>query len=199
VRVKSFGRPWLTSTLNKRLTGDTNSYAASCVQMGLKSMTLALAMVSSQPSTVFAGPEAMTPNVDEIQQLLKANGTEELAAQLGPLAAQQVRLDLHRNNPSLAARADAVVTEIVVAYVRQAAERDHLVERLIPIYAKFLTKDDVRRITEFYRSPVGRKLVSVTPAISLESAKVGQEWMQSILPGLQAELLSRLRKENLIQ
>lgn len=52
---------------------------------------------------------------------------------------------------------------------------------------------------DFYRSPAGRKLASAMPAISLESATVGQQWMESVLPGLQAELLSRLRSEKLIE
>lgn len=80
-----------------------------------------------------------------------------------------------------------------MSYLREHAEQDHVADRLVPIYAQYLTKDDVRRITEFYRSPVGRKLVSVTPEISLESAKVGTQWMESILPGLQSQLLTRLR------
>lgn len=148
---------------------------------------------------VFAEPASTAPTVDAIRALLQVNGNGEIATQVGPVVAQQLNLGLHRTNPNLSARADAVVTDVVVAYLRQAAERDHFSERLIPIYAKYLTKDDVQRITEFYRSPAGRKLVSVMPAISLEAASVGQQWMESILPGLQAQLLSRLRSEKLIE
>jgi hypothetical protein len=143
-------------------------------------------------------PEGVSPSANEVRQLLEANGMWDVAAQVGPVTVQQLSLALRRTNPSLPARADSVVADVVVSYLREHAERDHVADKLIPIYAKHLTKDDVRRITEFYRSPAGRKLAGVTPAISLESAKVGQEWMTSILPGLQSELLTRLRSEKLI-
>jgi hypothetical protein len=122
-------------------------------------------------------PGETAPTVDEVRQLLQANGMWDLGAQVGPVTAQQLSLVLHRTNPSLPARADSVVADVVVSYLRKRAEVDHVADRLIPIYAKYLTKSDVQRITEFYRSPAGRKLAGATPAISLESAKVGQEWM----------------------
>lgn len=161
---------------------------------------VALIIMACYPlAAPFAASEQPAPTATEVRELLQANGTGDLGAQVGPVAAQQLSIALHRANPALPARADAVVMDVVVSYLRRQAEHEHVAERLIPIYAKYLTKDDVRRITEFYRSPAGRKLVSVTPAISLESAKVGQEWMESILPGLQTELLSRLRSEKLIE
>ena len=160
----------------------------------------ALVIMVCYPLTArVAPPEQTAPTAAEVRELLQANGTGDLGAQVGPVAAQQLSIALHRTNPGLPASADHVVMDVVVSYLRQRAEQDHVAERLIPIYAKYLTKDDVRRLTEFYRSPAGRKLVNVTPAISLESAKVGQEWMESILPGLQTELLNRLKSENLIQ
>ncbi|HEY4340510.1 MAG TPA: DUF2059 domain-containing protein [Steroidobacteraceae bacterium] len=106
---------------------------------------------------------------------------------------------LHRVLPGFPQSGDAIVLDVVVNYVREQAEHDKVMDRVIPIYAKYLTVDDVQKITEFYRSSAGRKLVSVTPAITLETAGIGQQWMESILPGLQTQLLSRLRSEKLIR
>jgi uncharacterized protein len=82
--------------------------------------------------------------------------------------------------------------------MRKQAEHDRVVDRLIPIYSKYLTRMTFDSSRRFYRSPVGRKLVNAMPAISLESAELGQRWVESILPGLQAQLLERLRSEKLI-
>ncbi len=146
-----------------------------------------------------APPELTVPTTAEVRELLQANGIWDFAAQVGPVTAQQLGIVLRQTNPSLPARADSVVMDVVMSYLRQQAELDHVADRMIPIYTMYLTKADVQRITEFYRSPAGRKLASVTPAISLQSAKVGQEWMASILPGLQGELLKRLRSEKLVE
>jgi hypothetical protein len=145
-----------------------------------------------------AEPVSPPPTAADVRELLQANGAADIGTQSGPVAARQISANLHRVNPNLSSRADAIVMDVVVSYLREHAQQEHVADRLIPIYTKYLTKDDVRRITEFYRSPVGRKLVNVTPAISLESAKVGQEWIESILPGLQSELIARLKSEKLI-
>jgi uncharacterized protein len=162
-------------------------------------LALAFIIVACYPLAPSAELQSTAPTAAEVRALLQANGTEDVAAQVGPVAAQQLSVALHRANPGLPPSADAVVMDVVVNYVRQQAERDRVADRLIPIYARYLTKADVRRITEFYRSPAGRKLVSAMPAISLESAKVGQQWIESILPGLQSQLVSRLKSEKLIE
>jgi hypothetical protein len=162
-------------------------------------LAITLIVICYPLARLFAASEQTAPTVAEVRELLQASGTGDLGSQVGPVAAQQLSIALHRANPALPARADAIVMDVVVSYLRRQAEIGHVADRLIPTYTKYLTKADVQRITEFYHSPAGQKLVSVTPAISLESAKVGQEWMESIQPGLQAKLLSRLRSEKLIE
>lgn len=160
--------------------------------------TSSFAVIACHALATAAAPAPTAPTDSEIRALLQANGTWDVGTQIGPIAAQQLNVALHRSNPNLPTRADAVVMEVVMSYLRTHAAQDHVADRLVLIYAKYLTRDDVRQMTEFYRSPVGRKLVSMTPAISLESARIGQEWMESILPGLQSQLLSRLKEEKLV-
>jgi hypothetical protein len=158
-----------------------------------------LAVISvSRMSLCFSDPTPEAPSAADVQALLRANGAADLAAQGGPIAAQQISVNLHRVYPNLPNRADAVVLDVVVTYLREQADQDRVVEKLVPIYSKYLNKEEIQQLTAFYRSAVGRKLVSVTPAISLESAKLGQDWMESILPGLQTKLVNRLRAEKLI-
>jgi uncharacterized protein len=168
------------------------------VNLRIKAVVFAVTVICSLSSSS-AEPVSAAPSASDVRDMLQANGAGDIGTQGGPIAAQQISANLHRTIPTLSPRADAIVMDVVVSYLRRQADHDDVAERLVPIYAKYLTKDDVRRITDFYRSPTGRKLVSVTPAISLESAKIGQEWMDSILPGLQTELLNRLKSEKLIE
>jgi uncharacterized protein len=149
--------------------------------------------------TGFAQSDPRQASPDDIRALLREIGTEDVIAQLGQLAAQQISLAFHKAHPGLGPRADSVIAETVVTYVNQLAQRDRVMDRLIPIYTKYLSKEDVQAIRAFYRSPAGRKLVATTPALTAESAKVGEVWMQSILPGLQEQLRDKLRKEKLIE
>jgi len=57
---------------------------------------------------------------------------------------------------------------------------DDLAEMMIPIYRRYLTLTDIEAITEFYKTPVGKKYVRNLPSILQESIQVGQEWGQKI-------------------
>jgi len=52
---------------------------------------------------------------------------------------------------------------------------DEMLEAMIPIYQKHLTKDDMDGILAFYSSPVGKKLQREQPAMTQESMQAGGE------------------------
>lgn len=149
------------------------------------------------PAGYWKGEETV-PSPSEIRALMQASGAADIPSTLGPVMAQQIIATLRQSNPSMPLRVQVVVTEVTAKFLRQRAEEDHLVDRLVPIYSKYLTKDDVRQMTEFYLSPVGRKLVRLSPQITSESAAIGRTWATSIPPGLQTELTKKLQQENLI-
>lgn len=57
---------------------------------------------------------------------------------------------------------------------------DDLVEMLVPVYKKHLTEADLKAITAFYKTPVGKKYAQKTPDIMAESMQVGQQWGMQI-------------------
>lgn len=52
---------------------------------------------------------------------------------------------------------------------------DEMIDGMVPIYQKHLTKEDLDGILAFYASPVGLKLQREQPAMSQESMQVGGE------------------------
>lgn len=54
-----------------------------------------------------------------------------------------------------------------------------LVELAVPVYAKYYTTDEIAALTEFYKTPLGKKTVSVTPQtmsdMQLVARKMGEE------------------------
>jgi hypothetical protein len=51
-----------------------------------------------------------------------------------------------------------------------------LIEKLIPLYDKYYTTEDIRAVNAFYETPTGQKLISTLPQVMQEAMKVGQEW-----------------------
>jgi uncharacterized protein len=57
---------------------------------------------------------------------------------------------------------------------------EDLLKRLIPVYDKYYTKEDVENIIQFYGTPLGQKLLKVSPDISRESQTIGYQWGSKI-------------------
>lgn len=57
---------------------------------------------------------------------------------------------------------------------------DDLVDMIAPVYMKYLNLDDLKKITEFYLTPVGKKFAAAMPLMTQESMEIGQAWGQKI-------------------
>jgi len=55
---------------------------------------------------------------------------------------------------------------------------NEIIERLIPVYDKFYSEEDLTEIVRFYESPAGQKMMEVTPEIMKESVGVSIEYFQ---------------------
>ena len=53
---------------------------------------------------------------------------------------------------------------------------DELVDKLVPVYQKHMSLEDIKAITAFYRTPAGQKLATKQPLIMQESMQIGKEW-----------------------
>ncbi len=61
-----------------------------------------------------------------------------------------------------------------------AKSYDDLIEKLAPVYAKYLTKEDLKQLNDFYQTPVGKKYAKVVPNITMDSMEIGKAWGQEI-------------------
>jgi hypothetical protein len=68
---------------------------------------------------------------------------------------------------------------------------DGFVNLFIPIYDRHFSHDDIKKLIQFYESPIGKKLLNVTPLITEESYRIGEEWGQNL--GL--EVLNELQRQ----
>ena len=82
---------------------------------------------------------------------------------------------IRRTSPRLS---DAQLAEIVDQYLMPEfrARSGEITEATVAIYAGRLSAEEMRELIAFYRSPIGVKLVAITPEITAESTRFGQEW-----------------------
>lgn len=147
-------------------------------------------------ANVEAPQTATTAQQDAVRDLLSAmNGTE-----IGPLvtrtAFNAVANTLASRNPELSPRVLEIAREAVDAVYGVAyADIDSHARLLAPVYLEHFTLDEIRGLTDFYRSPLGRKTIEKLPAVYEQSIEVSTRWAASLEPQLQSELTERLAAE----
>jgi hypothetical protein len=66
-----------------------------------------------------------------------------------------------------------------------------LMDRIVPIYDKYLTEEDVKGLLKFYGSPLGQRLLKVQPQVAKEAQAIGFEMAQTV----GKEVLNELKTE----
>ncbi len=66
-----------------------------------------------------------------------------------------------------------------------------VMEILVPIYDKHLTRADIKGLIAFYETPVGRKLLTVMPQMHRESRTAGESWGREFARTVQEKLAAK--------
>lgn len=72
-------------------------------------------------------------------------------------------------------------------------------KRLMPIYLKHLTEEEIDGIIKFYESDIGKSLIEKTPLIMSESMGIGAEWGEQIGKEIVEELYLKSEQKELEQ
>ena len=70
-----------------------------------------------------------------------------------------------------------------------------LIEKIIPVYDKYYTIEDLKAINAFYETSAGQKVLSALPQLMQETLKIGEEWGQKIGQEAAEEAEKELKKK----
>ncbi len=152
---------------------------------------LFLAVVLMCASSSLLAQSTSTPATrEEILKLLEVMDTkaqvrqtmEQVMAQSQVMAHQAMKKRHPEMSAEQLARMDKESAEIARNY-----PVDQIIEDMIPVYEKHLTKADVDAMIGFYSSPSGKKILHEMPAIMTES-------MAAVYPRLQKNMDDILRR-----
>ena len=79
--------------------------------------------------------------------------------------------------------------------VRARNERQSLIDSLVPIYDKAFSTSELKELLQFYETPMGTRLIAVTPQLARESMLAGQRWGMI----LGQEIGAQLQREGIIR
>jgi len=68
------------------------------------------------------------------------------------------------------------------ALIEQEFAWDNLKADYVDMYVSFFTEEELQAILDFTKSPAGRKLQDVTPALLMKSQAIGQQHSKKVIP-----------------
>lgn len=66
--------------------------------------------------------------------------------------------------------------------IKKGINVDEIIERLVPVYDKYFTNDDLKDYIEFYASAKGKKLIDAISKVMRESVDVSAQYFQEKFP-----------------
>jgi hypothetical protein len=102
-------------------------------------------------------------------------------------AAASFKLRLPAATPEQLARVDSVTETVFKDF-----PVDEIIDGIVPIYQKHLTKADLEAVIAFYSSAAGQKLLKEQPAMMAEGMQVGQDVMLRKLPDIEERLKTKV-------
>lgn len=129
--------------------------------MKTRILALAFTLVFFSPSA----SQAATPSHDQAAlEFLEAIGIEKIVAEISSALAN----NLIRTNPPLAAH-----REIIIAWSNKYVTWQAAAPELVGIYTKAFTEPELKEITRFYGTPIGRKMAAHLPGLMESAAAAG--------------------------
>ena len=136
------------------------------------------------------GAAAQEPSKTAIataKEVLTAKGANSMYA---PLVSGviETKVVLLQSNPMLGKDLNEVATKLHADYASRSAE---ILNEVAKIYASRFTEQELKDALNFYKSPLGRKLVVEEPNILDQSMRTAQTWAEN----LSQEIIAKMRAE----
>ena len=106
-----------------------------------------------------------------IRELMELTGAKNLGQELIEAGMEQFRSSVQDSQPDNP-RAKQFV-DAFVAHFQKHFDQNSLTDRIIPIYGRYLTDDDLKGLIDYYHSPLGQRMLKSLPELTRESQAAG--------------------------
>jgi hypothetical protein len=163
------------------------------------SALIVLLLVSALLMTQLTGAESSSidsTEVADIKRLVKAMGIIKPALQFASSQLDSHISAIQKTHPDIPETMCVKLKEELISFVQSRIwAPGGLVEKLIPVYDKYLTHTEIRDSVEFFESPLGKKWLSIALAMMRDSIMAGEKWERGIGSEVRKKLYNRLKKE----
>ncbi len=156
-------------------------FSAACLALALT----ALPAAAQQPKP--ASPAAIAA----AKEILAMKNASAMYAQAVPNIVQQTKDQLMQTN--LNYQKDLNEVAVIVAQ-KLAGKEKEIGEGMAAVYASDFTEQELKDLVNFYKSPLGQKLLSTEPRAIQQSMGFMNQWAQQFAETVNGEFRAEMRK-----
>ncbi|HEX7130893.1 MAG TPA: DUF2059 domain-containing protein [Rhodanobacteraceae bacterium] len=124
-----------------------------------------------------AAPATGGASAQQVRELMDTLGLKATLAQMNKVMVQQV-----------ARLMPCVPQDTVAATFNDPQAQEDILDKLVPIYQRHFTSEDIYGLLAFYNSPLGQKVLHEMPATMQEGMQVGRQWGEQRAEAMVAKL-----------
>lgn len=151
-----------------------------------------------------AGVKSISPEKRvDIRKLIELTGLEEVVILSADSVVDKIfpilKKAIAKDNPEVIEAVLAIMKRTTLSLVkRQIISPGGLVDRVIPIYDRHYSHNEIRALIKFYESPLGKKMASIRPEITKEGIVVAEQWVRYLEPLLIQAIEKSLEKKGYV-
>ncbi|HYL14096.1 MAG TPA: DUF2059 domain-containing protein [Terriglobales bacterium] len=134
--------------------------------------SLAAAAAAAKRGNVNPAKEA------DIRRLLAVTGATNMATQMMDTAEKNIKPLLTASFPPGEYREKLI--DLFFAKFHSKIDMQRFLDLAVPVYDKYLSDEEIKGLTQFYETPLGRKTLTVLPQLMADLQAAGQKWGEGI-------------------
>ena len=165
--------------------------------MQLRARLLAIVVAALAIPAIAATTRAQAPDPARLaaaKDMMEASRVDKQFEQVIPLLLDRMKESFRTLAPDKRGDIDSVFEQMQSKFL---SRRGELLEEIAVLYAQRLEAAEMKAVAEFYRSPVGSKLIDAQPQIMQDSIMAGQRWGQRIGREIEEEARRELKRRGI--
>jgi hypothetical protein len=156
-----------------------------------------LLVVAVSPLSAQAPADTPATRDDVVSLFNLMHVREQIEPAMVMIARQQRAMiyeNLKRQNPRISPESLAKLDQFT-ADIMKDLPVDGMLDDMIPVYQKHLSKSDVEAMSAFYSSPTGQKLLREMPAMTTESMQAASPRIQALMDKVMEQARAMAKEE----
>lgn len=135
--------------------------------------------------------DLMTQSMQQVTQVMPA----QMRSVVGGLIQNDPKLDAEQKKQAYA-KFEATLPKMLVVMQNTLSDPkliDEMIAEMVPVFARTYTTAEIKQLGDFYKSPLGQKMLASTPKLMAESMEIGNRVMAPRMQKLVTDLAQSIK------